>query len=351
MKKLLVKSNITLRMSMKTLNKTPVKCLLVVNDDNKLLGTLTDGDIRKALLKGHSLNDRIKKIYNSNPTVLYHHNYLLEDAEKIFQVEKFDLIPIVDKNGILIDYLDWQNIVNDHQVNERTKINVPVVIMAGGKGTRLEPFTSVLPKPLIPIHNKPIIQHIIEKFNSEGIENFYLSINYKGHILKAYFQELDPKNNYEYIEEKKMLGTAGSLNYVKNKFTVPFVVTNCDVIIKTPIKTIYNFHLKHENDITLVASAMEYTIPYGTCQLNDKGYLSKITEKPKYNFLINTGLYIIDPKILSLVPKNKFYNITELIEDAINVNKKIGVFPIDDDEWVDIGQWTEYKKTIDKLAV
>ena len=122
MKKLLVKSNITLRMSMKTLNKTPVKCLLVVNDDNKLLGTLTDGDIRKALLKGHSLNDRIKKIYNSNPTVLYHHNYLLEDAEKIFQVEKFDLIPIVDKNGILIDYLDWQNIVNDHQVNERTKL-------------------------------------------------------------------------------------------------------------------------------------------------------------------------------------------------------------------------------------
>jgi dTDP-glucose pyrophosphorylase len=349
MKNLLVQSNLTIRSSMKTLNKTSVKCLLVIDNNKKLLGTLTDGDIRKSLLKGSILTDKIEKIYNKNPTVFKENNFSKKEAKEIFLNEKFDLIPIIDKDGKLIDYLDWQNLVNEKQKNKRTKINVPVVIMAGGKGSRLEPFTSILPKPLIPVHGKPVIQHIIEKFTNEGIDDYYISINYKGHILKAYFKELDPGNKYKYVQEKKMLGTAGSLSLLENKFTTPFVVTNCDVIIKTPTKTIYDFHLYQKNDITLVASAMEYTIPYGTCELNEDGNLSTINEKPKYNFLINTGLYILNPDMLSLIPKNKFLHITELIEKAINKNKKVGVFPIDDDEWVDIGQWTEYKKTIDKL--
>ena len=145
------------------------------------------------------------------------------------------------------------------------------------------------------------------------------------------------------------MGTAGSLQYLKGKFDKPFFVTNCDIIIKADYASLYKFHQKNNYDITLVASAKEYIIPYGTCELNDDGHLSHINEKPQYNFLINTGLYVLNPDVLNLVPKDKFYHITHLIEDAKNQGKKIGVFPVDEDDWIDIGQWAEYQKAIDKF--
>jgi NDP-sugar pyrophosphorylase family protein len=219
--------------------------------------------------------------------------------------------------------------------------------MAGGKGTRMEPFTKVLPKPLVPINEKPIIEHIIEKFTEVGCLDFYLTLNYKGKILKAYFEELQPEYNVSFVDEKKPLGTAGSLKYLMGKFNKPFFVTNCDIIIKANYASLYDFHLKGKYDITLVASAKEYIIPYGTCELNGNGHLSHINEKPKYDFLINTGLYILNPDILKIIPNNKFYHITHLIEDVKSMGKTIGVFPIDEDEWIDIGQWAEYKKALD----
>ena len=221
--------------------------------------------------------------------------------------------------------------------------------MAGGSGTRMEPFTKVLPKPLIPIHEKPIIEHIIDKFLNIGCDSFHLTVNYKSKILKAYFEELQPNYSLSFIDEKEPLGTAGSLRYLKDKFYKPFFVTNCDIIIKADYASLYEFHQKNNYDITLVASAKEYIIPYGTCELNAEGHLSHINEKPMYNFLINTGLYILNPDVLNIIPKDKFYHITHLIEDAKTQGKKIGVFPVDDDDWIDIGQWVEYKKAIDKF--
>ena len=218
--------------------------------------------------------------------------------------------------------------------------------MAGGKGSRMEPFTKVLPKTLIPINEKPIIEHIIEQFTNVGCLNYYLTVNYKGKILKAYFEELQPNYNVSFVDEKDPLGTAGSLQYLRGKFDKPFFVTNCDIIIKTDFTSLYEFHRKGGYDITLVASAKEYIIPYGTCELNGKGHLSHINEKPKYDFLINTGLYILNPNILELIPKNKFYHITSLIEDAKKKGKKVGVFPIDDEAWIDVGQWAEYQKAV-----
>ena len=151
------------------------------------------------------------------------------------------------------------------------------------------------------------------------------------------------------MDEKKPLGTAGSLQYLKGKFNKPFFVINCDIIIEADYNSLYEFHQKGEYDITLVASAKEYLIPYGTCELNVNGYLSQINEKPKYDFLINTGLYVLNPDIMKLIPENKFYHITHLIEDATNKGKKVGVFPVDEDAWIDIGQWAEYKEAIDRL--
>jgi len=201
----------------------------------------------------------------------------------------------------------------------------------------------------VPVHEKPIIEHIMERFKNIGCSDFYLTVNYKGRILKAYFEELQPDYRINFVEEEEALGTGGSLRLLDGQFSQPFFVTNCDIIIKTDYASLYEFHQKGVYDITLVASAKEYIIPYGTCELNSDGHLSNINEKPHYDFLINTGLYVLNPDVLKLIPENKFYHITHLIEDAKNLGKKIGVFPIDEDAWIDVGQWAEYRRAIDQL--
>jgi len=349
MKDITAQPNITIRQAMKKLSQSGEKCLVIANERNTLLGTLSDGDLRKAILNGCEMSDSIQQIYQSNPTILIDGEYEKEDVKKIFTQNKFDLIPVVNNLGELIDIFLWDKFLNNGKKDQQEKLNVPVVIMAGGKGTRMEPFTKVLPKPLVPIHEKPIIEHIVERFTEIGCSKFYMSVNYKGKILKAYFEELQPNYDVTFIDEKEPLGTAGSLQYLKGKFDKSFFVTNCDIIIKTDYVSLYEFHQKNNYDITLVASTKEYIIPYGTCELNGDGHLSHINEKPKYDFLINTGLYVLNPDVLNFIPKDTFYHITHLIEDIKNSGVKVGVFPVDDDDWIDIGQWVEYQKAIDKF--
>jgi len=349
MKNLIIESKITIRQALKKLNQGGEKCLVVTDNKNILLGTLSDGDLRKAILNGSNMSNSIHNIYNPKPTVLIEGEYEIDEAKKLFTQKRFDLIPIVNDLGELIDILLWETILNDGKKSKKENLNVPVVIMAGGKGTRMEPFTNVLPKPLIPIHDKPIIEHIIERFTYTGCFDFYLTVNYKAKILKAYFEELNPQYKISFVDEDEPLGTAGSLRLLEGQITTPFFVTNCDIIIKADYQKLYNFHLKNEFDITLVASAKEYVIPYGTCELNGDGHLDHINEKPQYDFLVNTGLYVLNPNILKLIPQNKFYHITHLMEDLKIDGKKIGVFPVDDDAWIDIGQWAEYKNALDKL--
>jgi len=348
MKDITVKQNISIGDAMKALNQTAEKCLLVVDENKKLLGTLTDGDLRRSILGGSKFSEDISGSYNTKPTVLIKNKYSTEEAKQLMRDLKLDLIPVVDENHLVVDFITWSGLSDESQP-KKSLGDVPVVIMAGGKGTRLEPFTKVLPKPLVPIHEKPIIEHIIERFTKLGCTNFHITVKYKGKILKAYFDELQPDYNVHFVEEKEPLGTAGSLRFLDGQFNQPFFVTNCDIIIKADYISLYEFHQKGGYDVTLVASAKDYVIPYGTCELNSNGHLSHINEKPHYDFLINTGLYLLNPDVLKLIPENKFYHITHLIENAKNQGKKVGVFPIDDDAWIDVGQWTEYQKAITKL--
>jgi dTDP-glucose pyrophosphorylase len=348
MKDITVKHEITIRKAMKVLDSTAEKCLLVVDDEQTLIGTLTDGDLRRGILGGKKVSDSILECYHKTPRTLTFGHFIQEEATQLLRNEKLDLIPVVDEDHKVVNYITWSN----SSVGEKPKNklgNVSVVIMAGGKGTRMEPFTKVLPKPLIPVHDKPIIEHIIERFTDIGCFEFYLTVNYKGKILKAYFEELNPQYNISFVDEKVPLGTAGCLQYLKGTLDKPFFLTNCDVIIKTDYTTLYEFHQKGEYDITLVASAKEYIIPYGTCELNGDGHLAHINEKPKYDFLVNTGLYVLNPEVLKLIKNNKYYHITHLIEDAKNIGKKVGVFPIDDAAWFDVGQWAEYRQTVQRL--
>ncbi len=255
------------------------------------------------------------------------------------------MLPILEKNGTLAGYLSWQDIFGVQRKNENLK-GVSAVIMAGGKGDRLEPFTKVLPKPLIPVNEKPVIEHIIEKFTFFGMADFYLTVNYKSRILKSFFQELQPEYSVKFFDETKPLGTVGGLKPHKKNFKDPFFVTNCDIIIDSDYSDIYNFHISNKNDLTLVASTKDFEIPYGVCKLDKKGQLSGINEKPKQNFLANTGLYILNPEVLNLIPKNKFFHMTDLIKNAKKKKMKVGLYPIEDSKWIDIGQWSEYRKTL-----
>jgi dTDP-glucose pyrophosphorylase len=346
---ILVSPNISIRQAMKDLSASGKKCLLVVNSDNKFLGTLTDGDIRKAILKGININQTISNIYQNESTILKENDYNSNQVKKLFIKLNVDLFPVVNNNGELTKVILWSDIFKNGKNVNKQLVYVPVVIMAGGRGTRMEPFTKILPKPLIPIDNKPIIEHIINHFSKVGCREYYLTVNYKANIMKAYFEELKPKYKISFIDESKPLGTAGSLRLIQPKFDKPFFVTNCDIIIKGDYESIYNFHIQGDYDITLVASTKEYIIPYGTCELNQEGGLSRINEKPHYDFLINTGLYVISPNVVELIPSQKSYDITTLIEDSLKSGKKIGVFPVNDESWIDIGQWNEYKQAVGRL--
>ena len=349
MKDITVQPYITIRKAMKKLNQSGEKCLIITNAQKSLLGTLSDGDLRRAILKGATMGDTIESVYQHKPTVLRHKHYDLSEAKKLFTKQKFDIIPVVDEEGKLKDILFWETVFRNGENREEICLDTPVVIMAGGHGTRMEPFTKILPKPLVPIHEKPVIEHIIERFTEVGCSEFHLTVNYKSRILKAYFEELQPEYDVHFVDEQEPLGTAGSLKLLENKFDKPFMVTNCDIIIKIDYLDFYEFHQKNNYDITLVASMKNYTIPYGTCELNGEGHLKQINEKPEYDFLVNTGLYVLNPDVLQLIPSNQLYHITHLIEDAQKNGKKIGVYPIDDDAWIDVGQWAEYKKVVEQF--
>ena len=331
------------------MNITGSKCLVVIDEAGSFLGTLSDGDIRKSILNETNIYDSINKFYNSNPTYFDQHKYSNQEAKNIFIKYNHDLIPVIDKERKVVEVLTWAQMFESNGKDNVKLLNVPVVIMAGGKGTRLKPFTNVLPKPLIPIKDKTIIEHIIDRFVKVGCDEYHITVNYKARILKAYFEELQTSYQINYIEENKPLGTAGSLYGLDKVFSNPFFVTNCDTIIKADYQDLYHYHCNKNNDITLVASAKEYIIPHGTCKLNGEGLLSAINEKPKQNFLVNTGLYVISPCVLSHIPDDSLFHITQLIETVCNKGGRVGVFPIDDDAWIDVGQWEEYQKAVKQI--
>lgn len=348
MKNVIVQQKITILNAMKLLEKTAEKCLIVVDENEKLLGTLTDGDIRRSILKGFSFSNDIKNSFNKAPKKSNEKNLRKEEITELLLKYNISLLPIVNNEGKVEDYYSLAKLGKKKAGNSDLE-KVPVVIMAGGMGTRLKPFTDVLPKPLIPIDGKPIIEHIIERFTRVGCKNFFITVNHKSKILKAYFEELNPNYSINFIEENKPLGTGGSLRYMVNLIKTPFFVSNCDILINSDFVEIYNFHKKNHFKCSLVASTKEYSVPYGTCELDENGNLNSIKEKPKYDLLINTGFYVLNPEILKIIPKNEFYHITQLIQKINNNGDKVGVFPINDEAWIDVGQWNEYKKAIKEL--
>lgn len=335
--------------ALKQLEETERKTLFVVDDASRLIGTLTDGDIRRWILAEGSLDGTVESICNQSPRVVSA-GYDVEQVKMEMLENRIGCIPVVNAGREIVEVLFWENLFGDGMARKQLKpIELPVVVMAGGKGTRLDPFTKILPKPLIPLGDKTVIEIIIDSFVQCGVDKFFISVNYKSKIIKSYFEELDPAYAIEYIHEEKPLGTAGSLRYLRGRIDSSLIVTNCDVIIKADYHDLIEHHMSKGNDITLVASLKNYHIPYGVCMIENGGTLNRIHEKPEYNFLVNTGLYVLKHETLEFIPENEFFHITHLIEKVQEAGGKIGVYPISDKSWVDTGEWAEYKKALSQI--
>jgi NDP-sugar pyrophosphorylase family protein len=223
--------------------------------------------------------------------------------------------------------------------------------MAGGKGTRLDPFTRILPKPLIPIGDKAIIDIIMERFSRHGVKEYFVSVNHKAKMIRSYFEEMATQYRIHYIEEEKPLGTAGSLKFLKDRIKDSVLVSNCDTIIDCDYSEITKFHKNNNYQISIVGSLKHFIIPYGICEIENGGLLRNLTEKPEYDYLVNTGMYILTNETLDLIPENQQYHITDLIKTVKNNGGRIGVFPISEKSWIDIGQWDEYRKSLKSLRI
>lgn len=329
--------------ALKYLNKNTDKCLVVIDGKNKLVGTLTDGDIRRSILKGVSFKQSIKKIINKKPFFIrlkkLQKNKEIHVTKSVFK--NFSVVPIVDSNKTVIKIITSET--SSFKNKKGIKIfsqEIPVVIMAGGEGKRLLPHTAILPKPLIPYQGKSMAEHIIKRFENYGFKKFILTLQYKSKLMEAYFSNIF-KKKISFIFEKKPLGTAGSLKKLENKLESFFVI-NCDTLINCDYLSLLNFHKENKNDLTIVASRKIEKLKYGSCEISKNGNLKKIKEKPELSFLANTGCYLFNSKILKLIKKNEKLDMNTFIERAILKKYKISVFPIQESEWLDLGTWNKF---------
>lgn len=349
LKNLKISSSATIQDALKQMDRGDRKLLIVIeNDDFRSLVSI--GDIQRAILKDKPLDTHISSILR-NEIKIAHPG---DDYSKIKEVMKnyrMEFIPVVGLNNKLEEVIFWEDVIDDDEKHLVSKLNFPVIIMAGGKGTRLKPITNIIPKPLIPIGEKPILEWIINSFNDVGVKDFYLTVNYKQEMIRSYFDGL-PNRTYrlKFFEESKPLGTAGSLHLLKNEIDSTFFVTNCDILIKDDYSEMMKYHKENENELTAICAVKHFEIPYGTLEFGENGILQRLKEKPEYNFFINAGMYILEPHLLEEIPEYEFFHITTLMEKILQRNGKVGVFPVSEGSWMDIGQWDEYNKTSQKLG-
>lgn len=329
-----------------TMEKININSMQVafVCEQGMMRAVVTDGDIRRHILRGGSLDEKIQRIAN------YHPHYIIDTAlvdTKEFMLEhSINAVPIINKDGRLLSI----EFLNKKIVYDNTSLHIPVVIQAGGKGTRLKPYTQILPKPLIPIGDKTIIELIMERFERFSCDNFAVIVNYKKNFIKAYFTDSETKRNISFIDETVFMGTGGGLKLLAGKFSSTFFMSNCDIIIEEDYSKILAYHNERHNIITMLCAMKNFTIPYGTVEIDNDGHVLSLKEKPNYSFMTNTGFYVIEPRFLEKIPDNTFIHITDLIQKCINDGENVGMYPISENAWMDMGQMEELEKMRERLG-
>lgn len=339
--------NTSLLDSMKLMDTIMVKTLFVFNEEH-FEGIVTLGDIQRAIINNIALKDPVSRILDRNKI----YGSLLEGDDAIkekMRRMRAEVMPILDEKGELVDVWFWQNFFTNAELSQRKKINLPVVIMAGGKGTRLKPITNVIPKPLVPIGDKTILEVIMDQFEGIGCHKFYMSVNYKADMMKYYLSQLDHKYDIEFFMEDKPLGTIGSVSLLKGKITTPFFVSNCDSINEQDYRDVWDYHVENHNDLTIVTMVKTFKIPYGVIETGEDGLMTALSEKPELTYQVNTGVYILNPSCIDEIPEREFFHITHLMEKIKKRGGRVGCFPVSEHAWKDMGEWPEYLKMINVL--
>lgn len=345
-KQVLVGPDGPLKEAIKQMDKVALQVLMVVDDEDKLLGVVTDGDVRRAIINGIDFEKPVSSIMNRNPiTMLYSSDK--NEALKLMKKYVVRCIPVIDEENKVVGLILWKDFLNDGKVSYPSK-DTPVVIMAGGKGVRLDPFTKILPKPLIPIGEKPIIELIMDNFRKYGFNKFLISLNYRAEMIKMYFSENPNNYQIDYVQEKKFLGTVGALRLVKSKLKDTFILSNCDIIIDANFDKLLNYHRENKNKATILAVMRHIRIPYGVLKMQNAD-LDEFIEKPEYHLIVNSGIYALEPDIIDLIPGNQPMDMPDLLLLAKKKGFKIQVYPMSC-SWFDVGEWEEYKKATEYIG-
>jgi dTDP-glucose pyrophosphorylase len=332
-----VESSIRIIDALNCLDKLPNKTLLV-HSSGKFYGTLTDGDIRRGLINKAKVSDTIENITNSDCTIINYEDFISNKFLKYHG--SIDIVPVI-KDGKIFDlyFNTYEKDLNSHSSDLSNLCNV--LIMAGGKGTRMRPLTDFMPKPLVPLDGKTLIEHVMSNFSNFGMKQFSISVNYKSDQIVNYFKNKTHPYNLKYIDENLPMGTIGALQNLDfdNKSTF---ITNCDSLIDLDFYDMYEFHSSNNFDFTIAGCEDVISVPYGVCSVDKNSQLSSITEKPQIVNLINSGLYLCEENVSSLIPKNSKFDATDLISQCLKKNLKVGVYKFRKNQWRDIGRFRDY---------
>ncbi|UDK95478.1 CBS domain-containing protein [Lysinibacillus sphaericus] len=339
--KTLVNQNHTLLDTMKIIDDSSLQFAVVVDEEQHLLGTVTDGDIRRGILRGEGLDVTITSIMNPNPITARsgqkYHKY-----KQLMKSKMLKQLPIVDEDNRIINILFADNI--ETTLNKNT-----VVLMLGGLGTRLRPLTNDTPKPMLRVGNKPILETIIEGFKQYGYTNFIFSVNYKKEVIQDYFQNGEAFDvTIEYIEEDKKMGTAGALSLLKSRPTKPFFVMNGDLLTQINFDQLMQFHIEHDSVATMCVREYEYQIPYGVIETVGTDLVT-INEKPIHRSFVNAGIYVLSPDVFNYIPNDEFFDMPTLFQRLVEEEMKTSVFPIHE-YWLDIGQIGDYERANNEIG-
>ena len=335
-KKAIILSSNTIHDAIKAIDVSSIQTALIIDGNSRLMGTVTDGDIRRAVLKEIPLCEPVTKIMNINPTIARHG----DSQESILITMKLTghrHIPVLDADDQVVHVAIMDEMIQAEELEN------PVVIMAGGLGSRLRPLTNDCPKPLLRIGDKPILETIIENCRSYGFRKIFLSINYKAEMIKCHFGDGSQWGiSIQYLEEEKKLGTAGALSLLPEMPAKPIVVMNGDLLTKVNFLHLLNFHKQHQAKATMCVREFEMQVPYGVVEVQEQR-ISRITEKPSKRFLVNAGIYILEPETLQLIPKNTLFDMPDLFNWLVERGLSTSAFPVRE-YWIDVGQMPDFEK-------
>ena len=324
--------------AMQQIDRNTYGILFLTDEEGRLAACITDGDIRRYLLAGGKMDGPAIEAANKAPRTAS----TADEARRLYHKKNYIVIPVVDDRGVITELYTGES--GGKPVKKRNPLNIPVVINAGGKGTRLDPFTRVLPKPLIPVGELPIIEHIMKEYRSYSCNEFHIIVNYKKELMKAYFAENDGNYDITWYDEEKPLGTGGGLSLLKGKLQGTFFFANCDALLTANYESMLKFHKEEGNAITMICAYKKLDIPYGVVEMGVNGTIESMQEKPTLSFLTNTGIYIVEPEVVEDIEEDVPVGFPDIVEMERKKGRKVAVFPVSENDWMDMGQLPELEK-------